>query len=443
MKHTITRICVLAFIGGAWSFFQCDAIIPPILPRIHWETPVLMEVDRKVLDLAGNQAGDVMAVCTETGGSSARSIYANRYIRGGGWQGSEHIDGSADPAIQSYIAVNSTGNAVAVWIIPNGMNWNIWANRFAAGDGWQGAELIANNPGLAEHPRVAMDPAGNAFAVWALDDGSDWNIWANRYAVGDGWQGAELIENIPGDARELDIVVDPAGNAVVVWCQYSGMESSIYANCYSAGVGWQGAELIKDISGAAHEIHLAMDPAGNAIAIWLQWDNTAYDLWADYQEAGGNWQEAVLIETDLGDVCTPQIAMDPAGNAVAVWAQDDGTGMSTFDIWANHYLKDKGWQEAVHLEMTAEDAFSPQVAVDPGGNAIVMWTQTDGSSWRKTWAGCYVAGVGWTQAKVVSQNAIGDSDHPLVVFNDIGAILAVWYEGGSAGVAWFSRGQLR
>lgn len=30
-------------------------------------------------------------------------------------------------------------------------------------------------------PQVAVDPRGNALAVWEKDDGIRYNIWANRF----------------------------------------------------------------------------------------------------------------------------------------------------------------------------------------------------------------------------------------------------------------------
>ena len=48
--------------------------------------------------------------------------------------------------------------------------------------------------------------------------------------------------------------------------------------------------------------------------------------------AGVGWGSAELIESDNGNVYYLQVAMDAAGNAVAVWSQSDGTRRN---IWAN------------------------------------------------------------------------------------------------------------
>jgi hypothetical protein len=51
--------------------------------------------------------------------------------------------------------------------------------------------------------------------------------------------------------------------------------------------------------------------------------------------AGVGWGTAALIETDnAGGAVAPQIAVDPTGNAIAVWYQFDGT---RFNIWANRF----------------------------------------------------------------------------------------------------------
>ena len=53
--------------------------------------------------------------------------------------------------------------------------------------GWGTAVLIeTDNVGNAYNPQVAVDESGNAIAVWKQFDGTRSNIWANRYVVGEG-----------------------------------------------------------------------------------------------------------------------------------------------------------------------------------------------------------------------------------------------------------------
>ncbi len=58
---------------------------------------------------------------------------------------------------------------------------------------WDVATLIESDNGKAGGPQIAIDTTGNALAVWSQDGGAHSNIWANLYTAGVGWGIAELI----------------------------------------------------------------------------------------------------------------------------------------------------------------------------------------------------------------------------------------------------------
>lgn len=80
------------------------------------------------------------------------------------------------------------------------------------------------------YPKVAMDGANNAIAVWPLNG----DIWANRYDATTGSWGATLtlLEENNGSVSTPQIAMDQTGNAVVVWPQWDGTRYSIYANVF-------------------------------------------------------------------------------------------------------------------------------------------------------------------------------------------------------------------
>jgi hypothetical protein len=78
-----------------------------------------------------------------------------------------------------------------------------------------------------------------------------------------------------------------------------------------------------------------VDPFGNAIAVWAQYDGTFFSIRTSRYIPGGGWGTAGLIGTgNTGDTAWPQIAMDQDGSAIAVWWQSDGTW---WNIWANRF----------------------------------------------------------------------------------------------------------
>ncbi len=371
--------------------------------------------------------GNAVAVWTQKG-ASWYSIWANRYVAGSGWGAAALIgvEGVGD-AINPQVAADLGGNAFAVWAQEDVSVHNIWANRYVAGWGWGTAALIeTDDTGTAFDPQVAVDGIGNAFAVWAQSDGSRVNIWANRYLAGSGWGTAVLIETDNTDSAYYpQVAVDGGGNAVTVWQQSDGSRVNIWANRYRAGGGWQTASVVeKNDTGDAARPQVAVDGNGNAFAVWEQSDGSRFNIYSNRYRAGGSWGTPSLIETNnAGSAFAAQVAVDGGGDAVAVWYQDDGVRTN---IWANEYLAASGWGTA-HLIETDDSgpADEPQVAVDGNGNAIATWSQYGGGHYH-IWASRYVAGSGWATAPPRATDDAGDAYLPQVAFDGSANAVAVW-----------------
>ncbi len=312
-----------------------------------WGTAALIETDDTGgaygPQIAFDGSGNAIAVWYQSDGTRD-NILANRYSAAtGAWGTAALIETDNAYASSPQIAFDDSGNAIAVWQQFDGARDSMWANRYtAATDAWGTAALIeTDNAGSAFNPQLALDGSGNAIAVWRQSDGTRDNIWANRYTAATGaWGTAALIESDDaGGALFPQIAVDGSGNAIAVWVQDDGTRQNILANRYSAATdAWGTATLIEtDNAGGAGNPQIAFDGSGNAIAVWYQSDGTRANIWANrYSGATNTWGTAALIETDdAGDaIAAPQIAFDGSGNAIAVWQQSDGT---RDNIWANRY----------------------------------------------------------------------------------------------------------
>ncbi len=339
------------------------------------------------------------------------------------WGKAMSIEMGGGNAYYPRIAVDSSGNAVAVWVQNDEIN-SICANRYVAGIGWQTAALVAS-AGNASDPRVAVDPSGNAIAVWEQDNGIQENIWANRYDVKTGaWGTTKPVETDAGHAFDPQIAVDPSGNAIAVWVQNDGTWDNIWANQFNATTGaWGTAELIEANAGNAGSPQVAVGPSGNAIAVWVQNDEIGNGIFASrYDVNTGAWGTAELIETGKGDAGDPRVAVDASGNAIAVWQQHDGTRDG---IWANRYdVKTGTWGTAELIETGAGGAGSPQVAVDTFGNAIAVWVEGVGN----VWANRFNATTGaWGTAELIGMGP-GGADSPQIAVDPSGNAIAVWVQ---------------
>ena len=310
-----------------------------------WGTAVLLETDDTgavaAQRLAVDAAGNAIAVWEQqTSTTKNFNIYSNRYTAGSGWGGAEPV-GSADSgnANDPQIATDAAGDAIAVWSESDGATVNIMSNRYIAGSGWGATAVpIDTDPGQAVTPQISVDATGNAIAVWQQRDGANFNIMSNYYTAGSGWgMTAELIETEDGIARTPQISFDESGNALAIWEQDVGANKNIWSNRYTAGSGWGTAELIEnDNTGDASEPQIAADAAGNATVVWSQSGGARVNIMSNHYTAGSGWGTAELIENDdTGDAATPQIAADAAGNATAVWSQFEAASVDS--IWSNRF----------------------------------------------------------------------------------------------------------
>lgn len=142
-----------------------------------------------------------------------------------------------------------------------------------AGTGWGVAQLIETGSGDAVTPQVAFDASGNAIAVWAQDNGINYGIYVSRYvagiAAGARHNGLRPAAATPYNHKSTSTLV-----AMQSRCGLRKMVSTtaFMPNCHVAGTGWGTAQRIETSSGYANGPQIAVDAGGNAIAVWAQND---------------------------------------------------------------------------------------------------------------------------------------------------------------------------
>ena len=395
-----------------------------------WGTAQLIETndtgngDAANAQIAINASGNAVAVWEQSDGTRF-NIWANHYSPSAGWATAQLIETSAGNAIRPRVTVDALGNATAVWQQPDGEHHSIWTNRYTAGTGWGVAALIeTNNAEHAQIPQIASNADGATIALWQQHDGIRTNLWANRYAVATGWGKAQLIEhNDWGHAYSHKVAMDAGGNAWAVWAQKVNSTSVMLAKRYEVGAGWGGETFLDSSTYPVNVPQIAFDAGGNALAVWWRGNGTAHNIMSARSRTGSSWGSANLIDGDGPEWVThPQVAVDASGNGVAVWEQLNGAITS---IWANHYVADWGWGTPRLIESSDDAATRPQVAVDAAGNAVVVWTQSKGAS-TDIWAARYAAGTSWGAAQLIETDDAGDAKAPQVAIDAGGNAVVVW-----------------
>lgn len=364
---------------AAWrtiSFMGAHVMASTYSPATGWATPVFLwrkhpDMPAGAVDLriAADAAGNTLVVWAAAG-----VIFYNRHTPGSGWVDGATVEGAGrpvstliGPANDPEMALNSAGQAVAIWRqgidaspdLPH--DYDLWSSRYdMATDTWTAPQQLEDGDGTQFYGKsLVIDAGGTATALWSDFDGDRTHIRASRL-VGNDWSPPSIVEagntSNTGFAIDPHAVVDGSGNVMVVWQQGDIAEANFVATRYVPGTVWGGQQIIGAYAGSSSvifstELMLAGNAAGHVVAVWtlpgcILAENVPCptDVIAnEYNPVNGNWgvEEVIDKEYDFagevdGNGSTPWVAVDSAGNAVAVWDQDgalttDGIRSSVFE----------------------------------------------------------------------------------------------------------------
>ncbi len=309
---------------------------------------------------------------------------------------------------------------------------DLWANRLTAGSGWGTPQMIVAGVGARMGGvKFGMSADGKGLAVWEMMDdpyAPMAHIWSIAYAPGSGWGTAVGIDTDPvgygsGSPR---LAVAANGSAVAVWGQGDGLTTTnIVLIAGSTGSGWGTptilvtAPIAQGVGGA----EVALGSLGQGAVIWQQVNGSVITLRGAPLAMGvaGIPQE---ISANTGALLNPHVSANASGTAVAVWGQGNG---SRGEIASNRYVPGTGWGAPTQVNNPAWPAFNqtpdPQIHLDDAGTATALWVEGTGASSPKFWN--HQTAGGWGTAELITYS-LGTYR---VVGNPAGQLLGARFNG--------------
>ncbi|HFC12667.1 MAG TPA: hypothetical protein ENJ56_07470 [Anaerolineae bacterium] len=351
--------------------------------------------------------------------------------------------GNVAPAFDTHAAVatRANGDAIAAWVQLNesadvtgdaGSTYTIYAAHYdAANNAWGANENVTVNQSLMlTDLSLSLDSSGNAQLLWLARSTSSQvsSVYSSRYD-GSTWAVEQQISDGNSTVHAVKMMRYSADSGVAVWLQENpnalavsqaatdpcqadaslcaSTQKNLFARWFD-GSGWttDPVVLVSNAKGQVGEFNLASN--GNNV-IWLVWDQkpvylennaqTVSDtgqIWASqFDTTAHTWSTAVQLQAD--DVSTANIdeaaqpafqadlAIDSAGNVMAVWVQQVKYASSDSDnntiwnnslrqtVWFNTY-SDGAWAGAKLLKR--DERYSnekPKVIASSAGNFTVVW----------------------------------------------------------------------
>lgn len=372
------------------------------------------------------------AIVTWNYGGDIRAVFRPA---GGSWQAPTPIAGPY--AYFSKIAMDPKGDAVAVWSAPysegtgeipegsvcpecpeGGGEYVVQAAVRPVGGAWQAPETISAPSENDPIPTVAIDREGNMIAAWGH---SGQGQIASRPAGGQ-WQAPVVLDEKGG---RPDVVFGPQGEAAASWNIWDGSHSIAEVAFKPAGGGWQAPEQVSETGRNAGAPQLALNAAGDAVAIWICPDCSGEGevVQAAYKPGGGAWRAPVDISGVGTRTSGLHVGVDAAGNAVAIWERSSPVSSCCL-IQAASKPAEGAWQAPTQLSVEGTPAGEPSLAVNPAGDVMALWTILDRSGSGRVIARTRPAGGSWKAPVDIS--AGGSSLEQDIAYDAHGDAVAVW-----------------
>ncbi len=141
----------------------------------------------------------------------------------------------------------------------------------------------------------------------------------------------------------------------------------------------------------------------------------------DARAQPSEWGDPVYLETDnVEDGYSPMIATDSLGNAIVVWTAN-GT------VWANRYLSGLGWAGAESISNNPPEtpSLDAGIAMNSSGSAIAVWEQFEGGEFFSIWSAQFEPDIGWALPETIMVLSPSQT-YPKVAVDEQGDALLVW-----------------
>lgn len=286
------------------------------------------------------------------------------------------------------IAIDANGNFIVVWESgsQDGDSYGIYGQRFDLYGRRIGDEFLVNvtTSGGQSDPDVAMNANGDFVVVWESVEGGFENIYARRYAADGQPLAGEFLVNTFTDDRQINpaVELDDNGTFVVIWESFHGTNDwRVAGRVYNAAGNPLASEFDINQSGSCSGCNVVMDTAGDFVVVWNRFlGGEGEDVrMRQYYANGTAKNNEVALVVNKNASLHPRIATD-GSNYVLTWHYNPDWRQR--DIYAQQYdsnFNPVGGEFMVNSTSAGAQKY-PEIAMNNDGGFVIVWYgDTDGS----------------------------------------------------------------
>lgn len=269
--------------------------------------------------------------------------------------------------------------------------------------------------------------------------------WNDRTINVDGWR----------NQLNPDVAVDANGNFVVVWEHDTDTPSGTRTNIYMRGFYAGGCEHFPEtkvnstLAGVNNvSPRIAMDPNGNFVVVWRDNDfkhpktgnQRGSRVYMRGFDANGNerFSEQVVNTVVPAGVDIAAIAMATNGDFVVVW-DDDNDGNGSYQVYGRGYdvNGNQRFGRTTLNEIADDSQVDPDIAMAANGDFVVVWMDDAGGLDQDIERRMFYAnGTAITGDDIVNTTTDGEHEKPRVAMSSDRKFTVVWQYDSNDNKVW-------
>ena len=317
------------------------------------------------------------------------------------------------------VGIAANGDTVMVWTQSDGANSQVFMAECRSGT-WTVPTTLTDNISPdgtdAWQPRVAVAPDGDSIIAWRQSDGADDRVLFSQYRNGVWTHPASVADAIDvggSSAEEVRVAMGTGDEAIVLWVQTGNANDELFLSEFRYGTWTHPTSLGDSVSAPGSDVQsaeVAVGASGDVLVAVLQEDGGGTPRLFLSTRTNGAWTHPAnlgeYVSPNFSAAAEPSLAVTDNGDAIMAWTQSDGANTRVFmshrigGVWIHPTVIGDA------ISPAGTDSFVPRVANSVSGNAIVTWTQDDGSD-LQIFRSLYESGV-WTHPTGPTDNISPD-----------------------------------
>ena len=302
---------------------------------------------------------------------------------------------------------------------------------------WLGPKTLSP-PVINLNAKVAVDPAGNALAVWIGQETGGSAVEASYRAAGGSWStpipisAPETSQYHCESCLEPQVAFDASGKAYVVWSYYNTTTGptpfrQIAMRTRSAAGVWGRFALVLSTTKLYNEHpRLAVSPGGDVGVVWEVYNGSRDVVQGYFRPAAGTFVPVQTISDGSQWSYHAEIGMSAGGNALVTFSQSPDASISASVMQVVTRPPAGTWSSPQPI--SAAGVYEARLAVNAAGDAAGTWSRVDGANVTRVEAAVRPAGSSWGSALPVSPGRSGGAyvQSPQVAVGPNGLTVVAW-----------------